>query len=74
MHIEKKTLMNKVRRLDKVLDCVQTKDKVASTIHWKLRGLCGLERREKWYNHRAETDLESSDIEIRWGLISGVTA
>ena len=41
-------------------------DNVARIVHWKLCGLCQLEKAEKWYEHQPNGVTESDNVKILW--------
>ena len=41
-------------------------DNVARYIHWQLRGKCGLERANDWYEQKPEGVVESENFKILW--------
>ena len=41
-------------------------DNVARIIHWELCGIYGLQRQNKWYEHKPEGVIEDEKIKILW--------
>ena len=44
-------------------------DNVARIIHWELCGKYKLDRAEKWYEHKPEGAVESSDVKLLWDFM-----
>ena len=41
-------------------------DNVAKAIHWDILGRCGFDRKQKWYEHMPECQVENDKFKILW--------